>query len=92
LCLRFKSPGHNHKSEECQNCKGDGAITPADRDADRPKAEQPWLAAGISRSTWYRRQKKAREQAAMARQAALDRLERQLTALRTDLERAALCG
>ena len=24
MCLRFKSPGHNHKSEECQNCKGDG--------------------------------------------------------------------
>jgi hypothetical protein len=24
LCLRFKSPGHNHKSEECQNCQGDG--------------------------------------------------------------------
>jgi hypothetical protein len=32
----------------------------------RPKAKQPWLAAGISRSTWYRRQKKAREQAAAA--------------------------
>ena len=31
-----------------------------------PKAQQPWLAAGISRSTWYRRQKKAREQAAAA--------------------------
>ncbi len=60
----------------------------------RPKAKQPWLAAGISRSTWYRRQKKAREQAAAAlaltmRQAALDRLEWQITQLRADLEKAA---
>lgn len=60
----------------------------------RPKAKQPWLAAGISRSTWYRRQKKAREQiavalAAMTRQAALDRLEWQMTQLRSDLETAA---
>jgi len=58
----------------------------------RPKVEQPWLAAGISRSTWYRRQKKAREQAAalvvMTRQAALDRLEWQITRLRADLEKA----
>jgi hypothetical protein len=37
----------------------------------RPKAKQPWLAEGISRSTWYRRQKKAREQA-LAAQAAMD--------------------
>jgi hypothetical protein len=60
----------------------------------RPKAKQPWLAAGISRSTWDRRRKKAREQAAaalaiMARQAALDRLEWQITQLRADLEMAA---
>jgi hypothetical protein len=60
----------------------------------RPKAKQPWLAAGISRSTWYRRQNKAREQAAAAlaitiRQAALDRLEWQMTRLRADLEMAA---
>jgi hypothetical protein len=60
----------------------------------RPKAKQPWLAAGISRSTWYRRQKKAREQAAAAlaltmRQVALDRLEWQITQLRADLEEAA---
>jgi len=59
-----------------------------------PKAQQPWLAAGISRSTWYRRQKKAREQGAAAlaltmRQAALDRLEWQITRLRADLEKAA---
>jgi len=60
----------------------------------RPKTKQPWLAAGISRSTWYRRQKKARDQAAAAlavtmRQAALDRLEWQITQLRADLEKAA---
>jgi hypothetical protein len=52
------------------------------------------LAEGISRSTWYRRQKKARElaaaaQAEMARQSALDRLEWQMTRLRADLEIAA---
>jgi hypothetical protein len=57
----------------------------------RPKAKQPWLAAGVSRSTWYRWQ--AREQAAAVlaltmRQAALDRLEWQITQLRADLERA----
>jgi hypothetical protein len=60
----------------------------------RPKAKEPWLAAGVSRSTWYRRQKKAREQAAAAlalsmRQAALDRLEWQITLLRGHLERAS---
>jgi hypothetical protein len=60
----------------------------------RQRAKQPWLAAGISSSTWYRRQKKAREQAAAAlaltmRQAALDRLGWQITQLRADLERAA---
>jgi hypothetical protein len=60
----------------------------------RPKAKEPWLAAGVSRSTWYRRQKRAREQAAAAlaltmRQAALDRLEWQMTRLRADLEMAA---
>jgi hypothetical protein len=60
----------------------------------RTKAKQPWLAEGISRSTWYRRRKKAREQAAAAqaaivRQAALDRLEWQITQLRGELETAA---
>jgi hypothetical protein len=58
------------------------------------QAKQPWLAPGISRSTWYRRQKKAREQAAAAqaatmRQATLDRLEWQMTQLRGELETAA---
>jgi hypothetical protein len=60
----------------------------------RPKAKQPWLAAGVSRSTWYRRQKKASQHeaavlAAAARQAALDRLEWQITQLRGDLQKAA---
>jgi hypothetical protein len=60
----------------------------------RRPAQRPWLTEGISRSTWYRRQKKAREQAAaaqaaMTRQAALDRLEWQMTRLRADLETAA---
>jgi len=60
----------------------------------RRPAQRPWLAEGISRSTWYRRRKKARElaaaaQAAMARQSVLDRLEWQMTRLRADLETAA---
>ena len=60
----------------------------------RPKAKQPWLTEGISRSTWYRRQKKAREQAAaaqaaMARQAMLDRIVWQMMQLRAELETAA---
>jgi len=29
----------------------------------RCPAQRPWLAEGVSRSTWYRRQKKAREMA-----------------------------
>jgi hypothetical protein len=42
----------------------------------RRPAQQPWLALGISRSTWYRRRKKAREQAApAAREAVIDRLQ-----------------
>jgi hypothetical protein len=60
----------------------------------RPKAKQPWLAAGMSRSTWYRRQKKASQQAAASlaasmRQAALDRMEWQIAQLRRDLQKAA---
>jgi hypothetical protein len=56
----------------------------------RLKAKQPWLAAGISRSTWYRRRKKAREQAPAAlaptkRRAALDRLECQIASNRDPL-------
>jgi hypothetical protein len=60
----------------------------------RKKARKAWLAEGISRSTWYRRRKRAREQAApalatAARQATLERLEWQLSLLRSDLERCA---
>ena len=59
----------------------------------RKPAQKPWLALGISRSTYYyRRQKKAREQAALAaamaqRQAMFDRLEWMLAELRADLDR-----
>jgi hypothetical protein len=60
----------------------------------RRPAQKPWLAEGISRSTWYRRRKRAREQAAAAlataaSQAALERLEWQLSLLRSELERCA---
>jgi hypothetical protein len=60
----------------------------------RRPAQKPWLAMGISRSTYYRRRAKAREQAAAAtataaRQAALDRLDWQLAQLRCELETAA---
>jgi hypothetical protein len=56
----------------------------------RKPAQRSWLAMGISRSTWYRRCAKAREQAAsVARTAVLDRLEWQLTELQASLNRAA---
>jgi hypothetical protein len=32
----------------------------------RKPTSKPWMAMGISRSTWYRRRAKARQQAAMA--------------------------
>src|SRR5208337_3659156 len=60
----------------------------------RRPAQRPWLAEGISRSTWYRRRKQAREMA--ARQAAIAsfnrtfaRAEAFATALARDLERCA---
>jgi hypothetical protein len=60
----------------------------------RKPAQRPWLAEGVSRSTWYRRRKQAREQVAVvmatsASQAALERLSFQLSLLRSDLERCA---
>jgi len=60
----------------------------------RRKAARPWLALGISRSTYYRRRAKAREQAAAAlaapvRKAVFDRLDWQLARLRRELETAA---
>jgi hypothetical protein len=51
---------------------------------------RPWLALGISRSTYYRRRAKAREQAAQAHAAAVfDRLAWQVAELRTHLDRLA---
>jgi len=60
----------------------------------RQPAQRPWLAEGISRSTYYRRRAKAREQAAAAlaataRETVFDRLDWQLARLRSDLERCA---
>jgi hypothetical protein len=57
----------------------------------RKKAKTPWLAEGISRSTWYRRRKRARQQAVMAlaaasRQAMLDRLDVQAALLRSEID------
>ena len=61
----------------------------------RKPAERPWLALGISRSTWYRRRAKAREAAATAaREAAwaavLARMQWQLDELRANLDRCAV--
>jgi hypothetical protein len=49
-----------------------------------------WLAEGISRSTWCRRRKVAREREALAaRQAMFERAEAFVAALRRDLDRCA---
>ncbi len=53
----------------------------------RKPAERPWLAEGISRSTWYRRKAKARQEAALA--ATLSRAERFVAELQADLARAS---
>jgi hypothetical protein len=54
----------------------------------RRPAKQPWLAAGVSRSTWYRRRKRAREAAAVAYAcAAFDRAESLAAELTCDLAR-----
>jgi len=60
----------------------------------RRPAQRPWLAEGISRSTWYRRRKQACERQALtlvatAREAVFDRLGWQLARLRRELETAA---
>ena len=60
----------------------------------RKPAERPWLAEGISRSTWYGRRKQVREREALtvvatAREAVFDRLDWQLARLRRELETAA---
>src|SRR5262249_50272046 len=60
----------------------------------RKPAQRSWLALGISRSTYYRRRAKAREQAALlstaaAREAVLDRLAWQIAELRASLDKCA---
>ena len=62
----------------------------------RKPAARPWLALGISRSTtWYRRRRKARQEACVrltvaARAAVLDRLAWQIAELRASLDRCAV--
>src|ERR1017187_8852590 len=52
----------------------------------RRPAQRPWLAEGVSRSTWYRRRKQARERAALlAQQATFERAESFAMALARDL-------
>jgi len=53
----------------------------------RKPAQRPWIEAGCSRSTWYRRRKQARERE--VRDAVLDRLDWQLAELRASLDRMA---
>ncbi|PZR93930.1 MAG: hypothetical protein DLM68_00365 [Hyphomicrobiales bacterium] len=56
----------------------------------RRPAQRPWLAAGVSRSTWYRRRRQAQQAAAVAStRAALDRAEAFAAALTRDLARCA---
>ena len=60
----------------------------------RRPPQQPWLAEGISRSTWYRRRKQAPEREALAavaaqRQAMFERAEPFAAALTRDLDRCA---
>ena len=53
----------------------------------RRPAKQPWLAEGVSRSTWYRRQKRARDAATTA--AIFARAESFAAELTRDLARCA---
>jgi hypothetical protein len=74
------------RSERWRRARGIGPRRPA---------QQPWLAEGISRSTWYRRRKRTREREALAamaaqRQAVLERAEAFAVALARDLERCAV--
>jgi hypothetical protein len=58
----------------------------------RRPAQRPWLAEGISRSTWYRRRAKASEQAATAtRHAAFSRADGFTRQLQADLADVARC-
>ena len=53
----------------------------------RRPGKQPWLAEGVSRSTWYRRRKRARDATTVC--AALARAEAYATTLTRDLARCA---
>jgi hypothetical protein len=62
----------------------------------RKAAQRPWLALGISRSTWYRRWKQARELAAQAfepsrRLEGLSRAEAFTRQLQAELAEAGRC-
>jgi hypothetical protein len=62
----------------------------------RKPAERPWLAEGISRSTWYRRRNQAREREVLAAKRSgfsrsLSRAEAFVAALQADLAEAARC-
>jgi len=61
----------------------------------RRPAQRPWLAEGISRSTWHRRRKQVREWEALAArtsrsQAMFERAEALAAALTRDLEWCAM--
>jgi len=63
----------------------------------RRPAQKPWLAEGISRSTWYRRRKAAREREALVAMAARsqamrERAEAFAAQLARDLERCVLAN
>jgi hypothetical protein len=53
----------------------------------RRPTKQPWLAAGVSRSTWYRRRKRARDAATV--RASIERAKSFAAALTRDLARCA---
>ncbi len=56
----------------------------------RRPAQRPWLAAGVSRSTWYRCKQRARQAAAVAYACAtFERAEAFAAALTRDLDRCA---
>jgi hypothetical protein len=59
----------------------------------RKPAQRPWLAEGISRSTWYRRRKRARDAASVAyARATLERAQAFAAELSRDLARCAALG
>jgi hypothetical protein len=67
------------RSERWRHAHGIGPLRPAQR---------PWLAEGCSRSPYYRRRAKARQEAALAE--TFERAESFAMALARDLERCAL--